>query len=126
MRAAVTVLVATGRVLTMPKYQLTNPNLGGEEDRLEDMAVGEENSKSLHLREMEWGKRASHFDCWSWWERGLLIFSGGSGREWLERASLGERRRDWRWRRRKVAAAAIDMNGGLFGVLHFLREVLQF
>lgn len=117
MKAAVTLLVATGRVSIMPKYQLTNPDFGEEEgrfeERTEDRRVGGERLRFLHLREIEWGRREHHhFDCWSWWARRLLIFfwdsTGGSGWECLERADLGKRVRDWRWRRRLLAAAAMD------------------
>lgn len=80
---------------------------------MEESTLRAEKSRSLHLRENELGKREHHFDCWSWWARRLSIFfgasTGGSGRECFTRADLGKRRRDWRWRRRLVAAAAMEM-----------------
>lgn len=69
MNADVTLLVAMGRALIMPKYQPTNPNFEEEdvpfEEKIVDITLGAENSRTLFLRKMEWGKREHHLDCWS-------------------------------------------------------------
>lgn len=114
-------LVATGRVLIMPKYQLTNPK-PSEGERLEERTVdirwGAENSKPLHFREIERGKRDSHFGCWSWCARRLAIFFGastwGSGAECFKRAAFLQRTTGCRRRRRPVAAAAMEVERSAF------------
>lgn len=69
MKADVTLLVATGRVLIMPKYQPTNPNFEEEEDLFDEKMVDntllDEESRSLPLRNIELEKRVDHLDCWS-------------------------------------------------------------
>lgn len=64
MKAEVMLLVATGRVLIMPKYQPTNPEIGEEDDlilteeTIEEIMLRVENSSSLVFLE-------HHLDCWS-------------------------------------------------------------